>query len=242
MLIKDNFYIKFKNNYNKIKIILFLFRIYRHGAGVFNLELINENFINIAYLGKNDISLKIEKNKSNISSNLEKINTNENDISSNLTKIDTNKSNISSNLEKINNISKNKLTNISNDVFFNNDTQVNFSNDSTFFEKEYNISFKKNDFVEIYFTMLLNYVNINYKNYVKSIYKILNDKIVLYDHRNYSSFNNYLTIDEKFFYNFNEDIENIKFTIKFEMTESYVIRLFYNKRNNNRLILKHFGN
>ena len=26
------------------------------------------------------------------------------------------------------------------------------------------------------------------------------------------------------------------------MTESYVIRLFYNKRNNNRLILKHFGN
>ena len=89
--------------------------------------------------------------------------------------------------------------------------------------------------------MLLNHVNINYKNYVKSIYKILNDKIVLYeqiiDHRNYSSFNNYLTIDEKFFYNFNEDIENIEFTMKFEITESYVIRLFYSKRNNNRLIL-----
>ena len=51
--------------------------------------------------------------------------------------------------------------------------------------------------------MLLNYVNINYKNYVKSIYKILNDKIILYeriiDHSNYSFFNNYLTIDEKFF-------------------------------------------
>ena len=51
--------------------------------------------------------------------------------------------------------------------------------------------------------MLLNYVNINYKNYVKSIYTILNDKIVLYeriiDHSNYSSFNNYLTIDENFF-------------------------------------------
>ena len=49
--------------------------------------------------------------------------------------------------------------------------------------------------------MLLNYVNINLKNYVRSIYKILNDKIVLYeriiDHRNYSSFNNYLTVDEK---------------------------------------------
>ena len=105
---------------------------------------------------------------------------------------------------------------------------------------------QKNDFMEIYFTMLLNYVNINYKNYVKSIYKILNDKIILYDriidHSNYPSFNNYLTIDEKFFYNFNEDIQNITFPIKFKMTDSKIIRLFYNKRNNNRLILKHFGN
>ena len=63
MLVKDNFDIKFKNNYNKIKIILFLYRVYRHGAGVFNLELINENFTNIIYLDKNDISLKIEKIK-----------------------------------------------------------------------------------------------------------------------------------------------------------------------------------
>ena len=114
-----------------------------------------------------------------------------------------------------------------------------------FSKKNYSISFKKNDFIEIYFTMLLNYVNINYKDYVKSIYKILNDNTVLYeriiDHSNYSSFNNYLTIDETFFYNCNEDIQNITFSIKFEMTESYVIRLFYNKRNN-RLILKHFGN
>ena len=106
--------------------------------------------------------------------------------------------------------------------------------------------FKKNDFIEIYFTMLLNYVNDNRINYVKSLYKILNGNTVLYeriiDHNKYSFFNNYLTIDEKFFYNFNEDIKNIKFSIKFEMTESYVIRLFYNKGDNNRLIFKHFGN
>ena len=94
--------------------------------------------------------------------------------------------------------------------------------------------------------MLLNYVNDNRINYVKSLYKILNGNTVLYeriiDHSKYSFFNNYLTVGEKFSYNFNEDIGNIKFSIKFEMTESYVIRLFYNKRNNNRLILKHFGN
>ena len=80
MLVKDNFYITFKNNYNKIKIILDLYRVYRHGAGVFNLELINESFTNIAYLDKNDISLKIDKNKNDISTNLIKINSNEDDI------------------------------------------------------------------------------------------------------------------------------------------------------------------
>ena len=94
--------------------------------------------------------------------------------------------------------------------------------------------------------MSLHYVNINYKNYVNSIYKILNDKIILYDriidHSNYSSFNNYLTIDEKFFCNFNEDMQNITFSIKFEMTDTKIIRLLYNKRNNNRLILKHYRN
>ena len=76
MLVKNNFYITFKNNYNKIKIILDLYRVYHHGAGVFNLELINENFTNISYLDKNDISLKIEKNKNDISTNLIGINTN----------------------------------------------------------------------------------------------------------------------------------------------------------------------
>ena len=39
-----------------------------------------------------------------------------------------------------------------------------------------------------------------------------------------------------------EICENVIFSIKFEMTDIKVIRLFYNKRNNNRLILKHFGN
>ena len=33
------------------------------------------------------------------------------------------------------------------------------------------MSFKKDDFIEIYFTMLLNYTNINYKNYVNQYIK-----------------------------------------------------------------------
>ena len=102
MLVKDNFYVTFNNNYNKIKVILDLYRVYRHEAGNFNFELINENFVNIVYLDKNDISLKIDTNTNNISSNLGKISTNEGNISSNSKKITKNEGDISSNLGKIN--------------------------------------------------------------------------------------------------------------------------------------------
>ena len=107
MLVKDNFYITFTNNYNKIKII-YLYRVYRHGAGILNLELINENFVNIAYLDKNDISLKIKKNKNNISTNLININTNEDNIAYNLNEINYIK----------NNISKSYLKNVYNILFY----------------------------------------------------------------------------------------------------------------------------
>ena len=125
MLVKDNFYFTFKNNYNKITILLYLFRVYRHGTGNFNLELINESFVNITYLDKNDISLKIENNENNISSNLSKISDNENNISSNLSKIGSNKDDIASNLSKIsdneNNISSNlsKISDNSSDISSN---------------------------------------------------------------------------------------------------------------------------
>ena len=152
MLVKDNFYVTFKNNYNKIKIILDLYRVYRHGSGNFNLELINESFVNITYLDKNDISLKIEKNKSDILSNLLKINTNEGNISTNLGKINTNKNDISNNLIKINSneddilynlneidyLKKNKSTqylkNIYNILFYDKKTQINFKG---YFMKKY---------------------------------------------------------------------------------------------------------
>ena len=86
MLVGDKFYYAFKNNYNKIKVILYLYRVNRQGERSFNLELVNKNFVYIAYLDKNDISLRIDENKNYISSNLGKITTNEGDILSNLKK------------------------------------------------------------------------------------------------------------------------------------------------------------
>ena len=168
----DLFYVKLNDDYSVIKIELVL-SILDNIDKIVSCKLYNS-------LRSHFLCVKHYKKINSISINNNLVDL-ENNISSNLIKIEAIESNISSNLEKINNVSKNKLINISNDVFYNNDTQVNFSNDKNFSEKEYNISFKKDDFIEMYFSILLNYVNINYKNYVRSIYKILNDKIVLYE-------------------------------------------------------------
>ena len=137
MLVKDNFYVTFNSNYNKITILLYLFRVYRHGTGNFNLELINESFVKVSHLDKNDISLKIEDNENNISSNLSKISDNENNISTNLSKIGSYKDDITSNLSKINNNENNISSNLS--KINNNENNIS-SNLSKINNNENNIS------------------------------------------------------------------------------------------------------
>ena len=74
LYVKDDFCVELKGNYNKIKMVFLLSRINPRGTVSFNLEHINDNFINIIYLDKTDISLKIDKNIDNISTNLSEIN------------------------------------------------------------------------------------------------------------------------------------------------------------------------
>ena len=288
MLVKDNFYFTFKNNYNKIKIIFDLYRVYRHGTGNFNLELINESFVNITYLDKNDISLKIDTNTRDISTNLGKINTNVTDISSNLGKIDdninaiklinknsqdnskdisnnkglikTNKNNISTNLIRINsneddilsnlneinylkNSSKSYLKNVYNILFYNEKKQISFK-DNIFYEKEFDVNASINDFIEIKFKIGLEYRRIDYRNYVKNIYEILDENdnslyIKSINNDEYNFFSNKVTIDEEIFYTFTKNIKKIKFVIKFQkISSTSIIYLYYIKNNNYRLIIK----
>ena len=240
MYAKDDFYIKFKNDYNKIKITLYLYRVYRYGAGVFNLELINENFINITYLDKNDISLKMEKNKSDISSNLGKIDTNKNDIKNN-------DADIAYNLRQVNIIKNNKsyLKNIYNILFYNKKTQIDI--DNLFYEKVFDVNSKQNDFIEMDFKMLLEYEYMNEKVYIKSIYEIKGiDDHTLYtktiNHNTYAYFENKLFINENIFYNFIKSIEKIKFSIRFQLVNFFkVVKIWYIKNDNYRLILKHYS-
>ena len=259
MLVKDNFYVTFKNNYNKIKIILDLYRVYRHGTGSFNLELINENFVNITYLDKNDISLKIENN---ISSNLSKINTNKGNISTNLGKIDTNKNNISTNLIKINsneddiltnlneinylknNSSKSYLKNVYNIPFYDRKTQVSFK--KYFFERVFDINSNINDFIEMSFKISLEYENISERAYVKTLYELFDENdnslyIKSVNNNEYSYYSNKIFIDESIFYNFNKSVKKIKFVIKFQMILSRVIDVWYIKNANSRLVIKNYG-
>ena len=54
-------------------------------------------------------------------------------------------------------------------------------------------------------------------------------------------FSDRVIIDENIFYNFTKDIKKIKFVIKFQMLLSRVIKICYIKKENYRLILKHYS-
>ena len=215
--------------------MLDLYRVYRHGKGNFNLELINENFVNIAYLDKNDISLKINENKNNISSNLIKINSNEDDILYNLSEINYIKSNIP----------KSYLKNVFNLLFYNKKTQIDFRN--IFYEKVFEIDGNINDFIEIAFKIELEYQDTNDRHYVKSIYELFDeDNNRLYiksiTNNDYLYFSNKLFFDENTFYNFNKNIKKLRFVIKYQNTSSFrVIKVWYIKNDNYRLIIKNYG-
>ena len=246
MLVKDNFYVTFKNNYNKITILLYLFRVYRHGTGNFNLELINESFIKVSYLDKNDISLKIDTNARDISTNLSKIDVNKDDIATNLIKINSNEDDILYNSTEIdylkNNMSKSYLKNIYNILFY--DKQINFK--GVFYEKVFDVNSKQNDFIEIYFKIDLQYDDISERNYVKSIYQLFDENdnslyIKSVTNSNYTYFSNRVIVDENIFYNFTKNVKKIKFVIKFQMLLSRVIKILYIKNDNYRFILKHYS-
>ena len=96
------------------------------------------------------------------------------------------------------------------------------------------------------FKIDLEYEDISKRNYVKTIYEIFDEtnnslyvKSVTND--NYTYFSNRVIIDEDIFYNFTKNVKKIIFVIKFQMLLSRVIRIWYIKNDNYRLILKNYG-
>ena len=238
-----------------------------------NENYINVDYVDRNNDGNNE---QVDTNTRDISSNLGKINTNVTDISSNLGKIDdninaiklinknsqdnskdilnnkglikTNTSSISSNLNEINYLKNNKsyLKNVYNILFYNNNEQISFK-DKIFYEKEFDVNASINDFIEIKFKISLEYRRIDYRNYVKNIYEILDENdnslyIKSASNSEYSFFSNRVIIDEEIFYTFTKNIKKIKFIIKFQkLSESRVIYLYYMKNDNYRLTIKNYG-
>ena len=233
----EDFCICFKKNYNKIKINLQLHRHNRHGAGNINLEIDddNENYINIDYLDRNNDG---------------KVDTNAKDISTNLIKINSNEDDILYNLNEINYLKNNKptqyLKNIYNILFYDSKKQINFR-DEIFYEKIFDIDASINDFIEIDFKIDLQYDDISERNYVKTIYQLLDGNnnslyIKSINNNEYSYFSNRIIIDENIFYNFTKDIKKIKLVIKFnKLISSKIIYAYYMKNHNYRFILKHYS-
>ena len=131
---------------------------------------------------------------------------NKNAISTNLIKIITNEDDIAYNLNEINyiknNISKPYLKNIYNILFYESKTQIDFR--GIFFEKVFDVNANKNDFVEMNFKIDLEYEDISERNYVKTIYEILdeNDKSLYVKsiiNNEYSYFSNIVIVDENVF-------------------------------------------
>ena len=84
-----------------------------------------------------------------------------------------------------------------------------FSFSNPFFEKIFKVDSNINDFIEINFKISLEYEDISNRNYVKTIYEILdknNNSLYIKSVNNteYSYFSNYIFIDENVFYNFNK--------------------------------------
>ena len=180
------------------------------------------------------IFFKINKNKNDISTNLIKINSNEDDILYNLSEINYIK----------NNISKPYLKNIYNILIYESKTQIDFK--GMFYEKEFNVNASINNFIEMNFKIDLEYEDISERNYVKTIYEIFDEtnnslyvKSVTND--NYTYFSNRVIIDENIFYNFTKHVKKIKFVIKFQMLLSKVIKIWYIKNDNYRLVIKNYG-
>ena len=254
----DFFYMKLNNDYKIIKIELLISLINDISNNtVVNFRLYNSyksNFINIKYYKKINL-ISVNNNlgdiENNISSNLGKINTNKNNISTNLIKINNNEDDILTNLNEINYLKNNKsvqyLKNIYNILIYDSKKQIDFRED-IFYEKIFDVDANQNDFVEIFFKIQLEYNNTDYRDYVKSIYELLDENnnslyIKSVNNNQYNYFSNKMTIDENIFYDFTNNIKKLKFVIKFQkLSSTRVVYLYYIKNDNNRLILKHYGN
>ena len=228
--IKSVFIVPINENMSKIKIDFFIQpkSDQQHRTAKFIVRDINSNKIYLKYFQKTD-EMSIKDIRDSLDSvkniNLEQINTNK---------------------EKINNIStKLYLKNLYNDIYHNNDVNT-ITN--IFFDKTYNLNAKQNDFIEINFNLLIKYDNTENSKHITTNFIFYNmengQELISYSYDNdkfIGNSNTDILLKDSFYYNFNQDISKFKIAITFTKRRSY-FKISYSSINNNRLIVKHYGN
>ena len=238
----DLFYVELNKNYSIIKIELIL-SILDNISKAVSCKLLNtfkSNFLYIKHYKKIN-TLSVNNNLTDL----------ENNISSNLIKINSNEDDILYNSSEINYLKNNKtnqyLKNIYNILIYDEKTQIDFRED-IFYEKIFDVNASINDFAEMSFKISLEYEDISERAYVKTLYELFDENdnslyIKSVDNNKYSYYSNKIFIDENIFYNFTKNIKKLKLVIKFQkLSPSKVIKIWYIKNDNYRLILKHYGN
>ena len=116
-----------------------------------------------------------------------------------------------------------------------------------FYEKVFDVNANVNNFIEIAFKIELEYLDTDDRHYVKMICELFDENdntlyIKSVKLNNYIYFSIKMTIDENIFYNFTKNIKKIKFVIKFQnISSSRVIKIYYIKNDNYRLVIKNYG-
>ena len=229
----DLFYIKLNDNYSIIKIesVLSILDIITKSVSCKLYNSLRSNFLCIKHYKKIN-SISVNNNLGDLENT---ILSNKNDISTNLSEIDYLK----------NNISKSYLKNIYSVIFYNEKIPIDFGN--LFYEKMFEVNAKENDFIEMRFKIDLEYEDISGRNYIKTICQLFDENnnslcIKSVANNEYFYFSNRVIIDENIFYNFTNDVKKIKFVIRFQnISFSRVIKIFYIKNDNHRLVIKNYG-
>ena len=115
-----------------------------------------------------------------------------------------------------------------------------------FFDKIYTIDAKRNDFIEVYFKLLIKYEDASNSKHITTNFILYDGDVELnsysYDNNDYiGNSNTDILLNNAFYYNFNKDVNKLKIAITFTKRRSYV-KMTYSSINNNRLIIKHYGN
>ena len=209
--ISDNFCFNIDNK-DKIKIVLSLTRINEWGTGNINLQMIDNNYINIIYKQKTDISNKFNENDKKLKDIDNKISSNNNLISDNFSSILPLKSNYVIDNIWLFNLNSNKDLNFKSDI-----------KKILVYENDINHQFKVNSIIELNESILYKYENI------KSFYFVLKETYILMDQNdtildefsfNITSkgavFRNYHIYNNQYFFKVQSDIKILKLKVYLE--------------------------